>query len=311
MSQTRAIVDQLLTGVSSAYVPKEIIADKLLPVVKSKQYTGKLAKYGSEHLRIVNSVIGGEGKFRRVKPITRSTDSFQIEGHGLEGLVTKMDYANVTDPYDAEKDETLGLTTMLALEKEFGLASILTSTSIITQNTTLSGTDQFSDYLNSDPISVFKTARQTILDSVGLLPNVGILDIGVWNVLRFHPAILDSLGFKQNRVGGLNQDELAIALGVDKIFVGSARYNSAAAGASESLAAVWGKHIVFGVIPEKAMPYQVSLGYQVLLEGGSPRKVYKEALFNPPGATSVLVEDEYDQLISKAAAAYLIKDSIA
>jgi len=311
MSQIKAIVDKLLTNVSSAYVPKEIIADKLLPTVRSKQYSGKLGKYGSSHLRIVNSLIGGEGKFRRVKPITRSQDSFQIEGHGLEGIVTKQDYANVEDPYDAEKDETLGLTTMLALEKEYGLGSILTSTSVLTQNTTLSGTSQFSDYLNSDPMSVFATARGTILDAVGFLPNVGILDVAVWNKLRFHPGILDALGFKQNRPGGLSQDELAVAMGVEKVMLASARYNSAAEGAAAVLAPCWGKHIVFAVLPDAAKPYQTSLGYQVIPEGGSQRKVYKYDGQNPAGSTIVLVEDEYDQLISNAAAGYLIKDSIA
>ncbi len=311
MSQLKSIVDQLLTGVSSAYIPKDFLAEKTLPMIKAAQYSGKLAKYGSNHLRIVNSIAGGEGKFRRVKPIVRTSASFQIDSHGLEGLVTKQDYANVLDPFNAEKDETIGVSTMLAVEKEYGLASTLTDTSIITQNTTLSGTSQFSDFTNSDPISVFAVGRQAVLDGCGVLPNVGIMDVAVWNKLRFHPGILDALGFKQARPGGLSQDEMAVAMGVGKILLASARYNTANEGATASLSACWGKHIVLAVLPESAQPYQVSLGYMVVPEGSSPRKVYKYDPQNPPGATAILVEDEYDMLVSNVGAGYLIKNSIA
>jgi hypothetical protein len=42
-----------------------------------------------------------------VEAITRSTDSFSIEGHGLEGMVSADDYRNVQLPFKAEEDETL------------------------------------------------------------------------------------------------------------------------------------------------------------------------------------------------------------
>lgn len=311
MSQLKAIVDKLLTNVSSAYVPKGFICEEVLPEIQHKQYSGLLGRYGTNHLRIENSVKGGRGKFRRVETITRSTTSFHIEGHGLEGFVSKEDYANVEDPFNAERDETIGLSTVLWLEKEKTLADALTATSVITQNTTLSGSSQFSDYNNSDPIGVASTARETILNATGMMPNLAIMDIQVWNKLRFHPAMLDALGYKWARPGGLKEDEMAVALGVDKVLYGQARYESAKEGQTSSLAAVWGKDIVFAIAPDSPQIMQKSVGYLVRPIGGSPRKVYKESLFNPPGATAVLVEDEYDMLISDAACAYLIKDAIA
>lgn len=309
--QMGAIVDRLLTGVSSAYVPQGYISEQILPLVSVPQYTGKLAKYSNSHIRIERSITGGEGKYRRVTPITRTQSTYEIVGHGLEGIVTKRDRLNLEDPYDAEKDEVMGLTNQIWLEKEKSLADTLGSTSILTNNTTLSGTDQFSDYNNSDPIDVFNTAMNSVYDNSGVKANFVALDWKVARILRYHPSMLEALGFKDNRPGGLTDQELASAIGVEKVHVAACVYNSAKEGQSDSLSSVWGKFIVLGHAPNKAAPYQTSLGYRLQLRNSAPRKVYKYAIDNPPESTGILVEDEYDYLISNAGAAYLIADAIA
>lgn len=311
MSQLRAIVDKLLTGVSSAYVPKGFICEQVLPTVQSKQYSGLLGKYGTNHLRIENSVKGGRGKYRQVETRVYTTSSYLIEGHGLEGFVSKEDYANVEEPFDAERDEVMGLSTVLWLEKEKTLADSLSDTAVITQYSTLSGTGQFNDYANSDVLGTTTTAQNTILDAVGVLPNLCIMDVRTWKILRFHPQLLDALGYKWDRPGGLKEDEMARALGVDTVLFGSARYESAKEGQTSSLSAVWGKHLWFMVSPDKPEIMQKSVGYLVRPTGSQPRKVYKQTNFNPPGSTAILCEDEYDMLISDAKCAYLIQNAVA
>lgn len=311
MAQLQAIVDQLLTNVSSMYQPQGMVAEQVLPLVTSAQSTGKLGKYGSSHLRLDVSTVGGRGGFRRVEAIARSTTSYQIEDHGLEGLVTQSDYRNNQLPFKAEEDETLGLTTILMLQKEQVLAAALTNTSNLTQNVTLSGTAQYNDYANSTPVQDFETARATIMNGCGMAPNIAIMDWQVWNKLRFHSAVLDTLGFKYNRTGGMTNEELAMAMGVEKVFVAQGRYNSAKEGQADSLAPVWGKHIVFAVAPDKAAPYQVSLGYMMGYENQQPRKVYKYPVNNPPESTGIIVQDSYQFLLSNVAAGYLIANAIA
>lgn len=309
--QMGAIVDKILSGVSEGYFPQGYISESILPLVQVGQYTGKLAKYGDSHLRIERSITGGEGKYRRVSPITREQQSYSIEGHGLEGVVTKRDKKNLDRPYDAEKDEVLGLTAQIWLEKEKVLADSLGSTAVLTNNVTLTGTDQLSDYDNSDPIDVFNTAVNSIYDNSGIAPNFAAMDWKVARLLRYHPSMLDALGYKDNRPGGLTDQEIADAIGVQKIFIAQAVYNSAKEGQTDSLSAVWGKNIVLGVAPNAVAPYQVSLGYRLQIRGQGSRKVYKYAIDNPPESTGILVEDEYDYLISNVGAGYLIKDAIA
>lgn len=312
-TQLNAVQDLLLTNVSAAYVPSdaELLSEKIFPVIESDMSTGKLGKYGTGHLRIESSLAGGRSKFRTVSQTIRSTLSYSIDSHGLEGVVSKDDYRNVQLPFDAEKDEVMALSGNIMLEKEQILATALTNTAVLTQNTTLVGVQQFNDYANSDPISVFATARQAVRSGCGVLPNVCMMDWQVYNKLRFHPQLLDALGFKWDRPGGLKEDELGLALDIDKILIAKGMYESAKEGQASSLAPIWGKGIVLGVAPDKAAPRQVSLGYQVRYRGSAPRKVYKYVPGNPPGATAILVEDEYQYLISNANAAYVIAAAIA
>ena len=310
-SQMKGIFDPLLTKASSAYIPKGCIADQVLPQLTFSQYTGLLAGYGKSHLRIENSIVGGKGKYRMVESIVRTTQQFYIQGHGLSGLVTKQDYKNVKDPFDAEKDEVMGLSTILMLEKEKILADALGNTSVMTQNVTLSGTSQLSDYTNSDAVTVFKNAKLAVKSGCGAVANTAIMDYDVVETLRYHPQLLDVLGFKFARPGGLSNEELAKALGVDKVMVANAMYNSAKEGQADVLTNVWGKNIIFAVIPDSAQKYQISLGYNIRLDDGQPRKVYSQPMFNPPGSTEILVEDEYDLRLSDVTAGYLIKNAIA
>lgn len=311
MAQIKAQIDKFLTAASKGYIPQGMIADMILPTVNVKQDSGKLAGYGMSHLRIVNTVYGGRGMAPRFESITRSSDSYYIDDHGLEGMVTPADYRNVEDPYDAEKDETLGLVTVLKLSREKGIADSLGDTAVLTQNTTLSGTSQFNDYVNSDPLGKFKTAQVAVYDGCGVAPDTGIMAWKVFNTLSYHPGILEALGFQMNRAGTLSENEVASAMKVQRLLVGQPKYNSAALGQTDVLADVWGKNIVFAVLPKVAAKFQVSLGYQVRRIGEQPFQTSKWEHQNPRGASGILVTDAYDDLLSNVLAAYLIKNAIA
>lgn len=307
----RALVDMLLTNVATGYFPDEMISEDILPEVKADHTTGKIGKFGTSHLRIVNTTIAGKGKYRQIEGVARDADSFHIIGHGLGDLVTREDYANVIDPFKAEADSVLVLQTLLWLEKEKALADALGNTGTLTQNTTLTGSNQYNDYLNSDPIGDFNVARQAVYDGCGVTANTAIMSYSVFNKLRFHPEMLVALGYRYDRPGALTEQELCAALEVQKLLIGKAKYNSAQEGQTSVLSDVWGKNIVFAVCPDNPAVPQVALGYTVRLNGADPRKVYKQPVFNPTGATEILVEDRYDQNLLNTKAAYLIKNAVA
>lgn len=312
MAQTKSIVDKLLSGVSNAHIPEGYISENVLPQKAVKQRTGIIGAIGDNHLRIVNSKMAGRGKARRFESIVREVDNtYLIDKHGLEGVVSEDDYDNIYEPFDAESEEVIGLTSVIWLEKEKALADALTSTSILTQNQTLAGTSQFSDYDSSDPLGVFKTAQNAILDGSGMMPNKAIVSQKVFNTLKYHPQILGTLGFADNRAGTLSVAEVASAIGVDQLYVGKVSYNSAKLGQSDSLAQVWGKDMILYYAPDSPSKYQKTLGYYMVMEGRGPRRVYKYAIDNPPNSTGVIVQDDYSFELVDVKCAYLIKDAIA
>lgn len=311
MSQLKAIVDKLLTNVSQMYVPEGYISEDILPNLKVKQKTGKIGKYGLNHLRIVNSKMGGRGKAARFEPIVRDSDLYSIESHGLEGLVTEDDYDNVEEPFEAESDETLGLTSTLWTAKEYAIASVLFDTAIITQNVTLSlSTDKYSDYTNSKPLENFRDAQNAILAGCGKMPNRAIMSQKVFNTLKYHPAILRTLGFADNRAGTLSKAEIAHALGVEMLHIGDAAYNSAKLGQADSLTQIWGDSILMYYAPKSAAKYQLSLGYYMTLKSRGPRRVFKYAVNNPPNSKGIIVQDDYQYALTNVKCAYLIKSAL-
>jgi len=312
MSQNVAITDKFLTNASNMLLPQNYISEMVLPIVKVKETTGKIANYGDGHLRIENTVHIGEGPYARVDSITRDSDGYDIVNHGLQGTITDEDFRNVEKPYDARIDETLALTTHLWLGKEKALADTLQDASIITQNSTLAGNAQYNnrDHADSNPIEDMQNARDTILDSVGVSPNVAIMSRKVFNALRFHDQLIRSLGFADNRAGALSGQELAMALELDRIFVGDAIFNSAKQGQTAVIAQVWAKDLIYAKIGPPALRQKV-LGWTITKSGTSPRQVQRMKNFTPRGSEEISVDDNYDQLILNTECAFLIQDAIA
>lgn len=311
MSTLKALVDKLLTNVSNAYVPSGFISEMILPKLTVKQSSGKIGKMGNQHLRIVSDIMGGKGEAKRIEIRQYDSTSYFVEPHGLSEVITPEEYANVEEPFDVEKDVTMQLSTLLFLGKEKGLADTLRDTAIITQNVTLSGTDQWNDYTNSDPIDDIRTGRTTIRNASGATPDTLIMDYNVADVLRYHPKILRNLGYADNRAGQLTDQELAKALNVKRFLVADVMFNSSAPGQADSLASVWGKDVILAVCPESASKMQKSLGYMVQLAGEGPRKVYKSDVHNPPESKLIVVKDSYDMVLVDVKCAYLIKTAIA
>ena len=308
--QVRAMVDKLLTNVSKSVQVEGLIADLIFPKIPVKQKSGLLGGYGNNHLRIVNPLMGGKGKAPRVDAIVRTTETYLIENYGLESEVSPDDYDNVEQPFDAEADEVMGLETMLKIHKERSVASVLTDTGVMTQNTTLVGAAQWNNYSTSNPLSDIKTAFGTTRDGSGKAPNSAAMDWAVYNQLKYHPGILEALGFSANRAGLLSREDIAKALDVKNLYVAEGVYNSAKLGQADVLAPLWGKDVVFFYKPDSVAKHQTSLGYEMFIPGRD-YAVSKFAVNNPPGSTGIVVTNSYDQLLSNIKAGYLIKNAIA
>lgn len=304
MAQTKALVDKLLTNVSNGIFPAGYIADKVLPDLTVKQKSGLIGQYGNSHLRASDDLIGGESQARRAEPIVRSSLTYLLETHALEGVVTADDYANVEQPYDAEADEVAGLTHLILTNKEKAFADQMMSTSVFTGRTTTPGTKYGNS--SSDPLADFKTAQNAVVDSVGMQPNAVVMSQKVFNILKYHPQLADVLGFKYNQIGSLSALDIANALNVEEVLIANAPWNTAKEGQADAISQIWADSILFYVKPKAAAKYQVSLGYSMKMGGDLGRSVFKYDLNNPPGSSGIIVQDTYQCKIVNAKAGYLL-----
>ena len=160
--QQDVVVDPALSNVSIKFTNDTFIADLVAPMVKTAKQTGKYYIYDKSNLRVDKTLRAGGSPANEVDYNMAPRGVFSCDDHALKGFVDDF----VQDQADAALnplvDETEALTEKLLLDRELALATLLTNTANLTQNVTLAGTSQWSDYQNSDPIGDVRTARTTV-----------------------------------------------------------------------------------------------------------------------------------------------------
>lgn len=308
MSQTKAQVSKLLTDVSNKYTIENAIAEQVLPLLRVKQTTGLIGSYGLGHVRQEDDLMGGQGEARRATPTEYNLDQpYRIQNHGLQAVVTPDDYANVEAPFDAEVDATEDISSLILVNKELFCKNTLMNPATVTQGVTLAGSDKFSDAVNSDPLGVAKDAAIATLDGCGHTYNACIMSAKTYQNLKYHPQILERLGFAMNRAGLLTKEDIMRAFDLKYLYIGEAAYNTAKEGQTAVLAQIWGAEMLFYFRPDSASKKQISLGYYLKRMDAVARSVFKAPLINPPEATSIIAQDLYDYRVVNAKAGYLVQ----
>jgi len=87
-------------------------------------------------------------------------------------------------------DATENLTDRMLIIREKALADIMADTAVITQNVTLTGTDKWSDYDNSDPFDDIKTGLEAVRAACGKKPNTFTMGYTTMMTLMNHPDVI-------------------------------------------------------------------------------------------------------------------------
>lgn len=299
-------VDKALTNVSVKYTNDSFIADVIFPVVEVDKKTGVYYKYDKSNLKKVNSRRIGKAKTPEVDRGMTKTSYGPLEEHTLKTDITKDEFDNYDSPLDPRIDATEQVSELLAVEKEQDLATDLADTAIVTQNTTLSGTSQWSDYANSDPFSNIETAKDTIRKNGIKEPNTLVLSQTVFNKLKHHPDLLDRV--KWSNRGVLTTEILASLFDVERVIIGKAVYDTAAEGQTNSLDYIWGKHAWLMYSTLKPGLRTLSAGYHLTLKNGRYIDRWND---EDPKVEWVRATDYYERKIIATEAIYLIKNAVA
>jgi len=298
--------DPILSNVSIAYQNDKYIAEQICPVVLSKKKTGKYFKYDKSKFRKVQSLRGMGSKTNEISYALTQSDAYVIKEHALKELVPVELVDQAPKPLTPKIDAVENVTERLLIEKEYDLAVYMQSTGNLSRNITLSGTSQWSDYANSDPIGIIRAGKQSIHSYIFKDPNVLVLGKQVYDKLLDHPDIIDRIKYSQ--FGVASPDLLARLFGVEKVVIGGAGYESANEGQTSSLSYIWGKYAWLVYVEPKPAVKKVSFGYFFQLN--KPRMVDTWFVKDEKG-TFVRVTDSYVRETVDVDCAYLIKDAIA
>lgn len=308
MTNRYLVNDPILTGFSLAYKNDDYIAESIFPSLAVDKQTGKHFVYDKGRFRSMTNKRGQGAPSNEVTHNVSSGGSYSCEDHALKEFVTDEDRDNAVPPADPLQDATENVTELHMVAREVELATALTDTGTLTQNTTLSGTSQWSD-ANSDPISDVKTGKSTIHASIFTEPNTLILGKQVYDKLLEHPAIIERIKYSQ--LGVASAELLARLFQVNNVLIAGAGKNTAVEGASDSMSYIWGKNAILAYINPRIAPKSITLG---LTYQWKTREVTRMRGVNEEDRKGTYVRvgnHYYDQQLVSASCGYLIKNAIA
>jgi len=304
-------LDQFLTNVSIAYQNATFYGRQLFPIVPVSRQTNKYPIFGKERFKLYDD-SRRPGAEAIERPSWRlSNDVYFCDGHAQKEAIPDELKAN-SDVPDIEIQSTEDLTDAIWLRHEKVVFDAIFGAGSAVPNTTLSGTSQWSDYVNSDPVVAVENQKSAIFKNIAKVPNSLLVSYPVFLALRSHPKILDRFKYTQTAV--LMPDHLRSAFDVENFCVAGALKDTTNQGQAASLDFVWGKNAALTYVPPQPGRRVVALGYTFiwLYDGGANQgflvKRYRE---EKRTADIIEVQVYYDPKVVVATAAFAWINAVA
>lgn len=242
-------INTALTAIAMAYRNPEqvLIADQVLPripVAQKFNYT----KYDlAQGFTVPDTKVGPKSEPNQVD--FQGTDvTLEVADYGLDDTVSQseidafnaMPKPSTGGPLSPEELSTMMLTGLVLLDREVRVANMVFNAAnyAAANKATLSGTSQWSDYVNSDPIA----AIMGYLDSVVIRPNKMVIGRPAWTKMRMHPKIVQACNATNQGAGIVSRQMVADLFELQEVIVGDAQVNTARKGQAANLQRTWGKH---------------------------------------------------------------------
>jgi len=235
--------------------------------------------------------------------------TYKIEDYDMEIYLPDKLVEEQEAPFNLRRDANFVAMQAMMLEREDALATLFHDTGTITGNTTLSGTSQWDDYVNSAPDTNVETARDTIHDAIGREANSIYMSRKVFNSLKYHPLFLNRVSGVKVLTGAVLLQLIKDLWEVENVYVGGGIKVTTNEGQSETIAKVWQNDVVLFYRAPRPSLYEPSFGYHFMI----PKKNLKASNRREPSAdkgTLERVEWSYQDKILDVNAIYLIKDAV-
>ena len=300
-------IDAALSNLSRAYKNNAFIAELVAKVMPVGKESGIYFTYGREAFKIPNAYRVDGTKSNEVHLKVGQATYFCL-GYALSDILTDNVRKQADPAINPEADTAEFITDLMLLQLEDKVATAMTTAANYANSnyTTLSGTTQWSDYSNSNPLTNIKTAKAKIRSLIGREANTIILAGDVAETLSLHPDIKDLRKYTDPNLltsAGLPPKILGLS-----VLEGKATKNTAYENITESMSYVWGNEAIILYLPDRVGLKSLA-PWVIFRETGyrSTRKWREEAR----KGDMIEVEDKYDVKEIADECAYLIVNAIA
>jgi hypothetical protein len=257
-------VNDVLTQIAIAYRNPDVafIADDVLPITPVSAEFKWLRYDLAQGFTVPDAKVGRKSKPTEVEfAATEQTD--RVVDYAFDDFVPQEDITDDNQGVDPLGTATMYLRNLLMLAREQRAAATVFAAGNHANAATLSGTSQWSDYTNSDPV----TAIMNALDVPVMRPNIAVFGQATWTRLRMHPRVIAAV-FGSNQSGQMvSRQQVADLFEIQAVYVGAGFVNAAKRGQTASLARVWGKHAAF-LYRERAAGPQAGVTYGFTAQAG-------------------------------------------
>jgi hypothetical protein len=310
------VVNPILSTVARGYRNESYIGLQLFPYVPVGQRGGKIITFDKSAWRQYNLARAPGSNVKRINVGFAGSD-YALTQQALEGQlpVEIMEEASAVPGIDLSSTTIMTTQDIIDLRLEIAQADLATNLSNYGAGNkiTLSGTDQWSNYVNSDPIGDVAVARNAIRKVTGKRPNTMVMGADVWEILQYHPKLVDAailagtLSLSGGTQAGLGVEQVAKIFKVKQILVGDAIKLDA----SDAPVDVWGKDVVLAYTETASLAARgtPSYGYTYRLTG---YPLVEQGYYDHNTRSWIYpVIDEVSPVIAGAEAGYLIKAAVA
>lgn len=303
------------TAIALAYSNKEFIAEQVLPRTPVSERAFKWDEHTkADRFTVPDTLVGRKGIPNEVE-FSAVERTAAVDDFGLDDVVPQedIDAARSKPGLDPLGRATEGLAELIALQRERRVANLVFAAATYPSGNkvTLSGTSQWSDLANSDPLFAIMSARESML----MDPNTLVLGSQVAMQLRRHPKIVSAYlpqGGNASVGGIVPLQALADLFEVGRVLVGRAYINTAKPGQNATMARVWGKHCALLRINPLAgvrgndISFGMTAEYGTRVAGNIP-----EPKVGLRGAQRVRVGESVKELVTAADCGYFFENAVA
>lgn len=298
-----------LTAIALAYRNKKMIAEEVMPRVSVGTQEFKYTVHNAdEPFTLPETLVGRTGKVGQVE-FTASDATAACEDHGLEDVVPLVDIENAKkNNFDPMGRATEGVTDYIMLRREKRVADLVTNAALYPAGNklTLSGTDQWTDQTDSDPIKNILDA----IDAMWMAANTITMNKAVWRALRTHPDVVKATNGNSGDTGIAARQAVAELFEVDRILVGEAKINTAKKGQTATLGELWGNHVALSYQDPNVTPKNgVSFGYTAEFSAKQTWSKFDDSV-GLRGANVIKTGESLKELICAANCGYLLTNAV-